>query len=201
MTTADFAVVMRFIEDALPTVPKLSKASANAYYDLLGDLPLPLLQAAAIKVLSEHEYNTFPAVAKLRRAAVEIMADIQNEDIRPSEAWQMARKISWQLDPNHTGSWCKNGVEYLSMWDAVTEGMPSVVLETVRRYGVRELCEGQDPPGVARAQFQKMFEDVVGKRDERAQLPAALKKQIAEVKRATLASPVAEAVKGIGRME
>ncbi len=202
MTKKEFHDVMAFIQDALPTVPKLSKGSANAMYTLLGDLPLPLLQAASIKVLSEHVYtNIFPAPASFRKAAVEIMAEIADEDVTPSEAWRLARKIACQLDPDHVGTWWRDGVEYPSMWESVTAGMPQIVLETVRRYGVRDLCDPLAISGVARAQFTKMFEDVAGRRAERAQLPAALKKAISEVKQATLASPVAEAVKSIGRME
>lgn len=197
MTKAEFAHVLKFLADALPGVRPLTADSVRAYHALLGDLPLRVFQLAAQKVALEHEWNTFPSPAELRRVAGEVVA----EDVTPAEAWKLAWQVACQHDPETQGEWVSGGVRYPSRFAAVTAGMPQVVVEAVRSFGVSALCGGTEPVTVVRAQFLKLFEQVAAKQRRLALLPAPLRNQIAQARRGELAPPVAEAVKRIGRME
>lgn len=168
----EFAKVMGYVATAI-NKPVTAEAIA-IYYDLLGDLPLDVLQAAARKVVLEHKWATFPSVAELRDAAVLLMG--QTTDLPAAEAWRLAWRIAACHDPEIRGPYIVNGNEYESQWDYLTRDVPPLVLKAMQSYGVSALCYSrEEPTGVTRAHFFKIYDQLQQAERREALLPESLK--------------------------
>lgn len=64
---------MAYLSSAAGSKVDPSREQAEAWYDLLGDLPADVLMAAARQAMVEHEYPTLPPVGMIRRLAVELI--------------------------------------------------------------------------------------------------------------------------------
>ncbi len=167
MTRPDFANVMAYIAAALQK--PVSAESVEVYFDLLHDLPLPVLQLAAKRVVLQHKWATFPSVAELREAAAETMAGVV-KDLSPAEAWALAWKAACRIDPEQDGS-----------VERACKGLPLLVCEAMRSFGVNALVYGREPIGVVRGQWMKIYEQLQARTQRERLLPAALKEQVAAI--------------------
>jgi hypothetical protein len=189
-----FAGVMAYLATAIQK--PVGKETIDVYYDLLGDLPVEVLQAAAKRVVLEHKWATFPSVAELREAASETMRG-QVKDVSPAEAWEMAWAVACRHDPNQSGEYVSNGKKFPSQWAAITAGMPQIVLDAINAFGPRALIYGQEPIGVLRGQFLKTFEQIAARHKRQALLPQSLRKEIEG--RGKLPAPVKHAIADLGK--
>ncbi len=196
MTRKEFAATMAYL--AAGCGKSLPDASMEVYFDLLGDLPVEALKAAAKRVSLEHKWATFPSVAELREAASETMRG-QVKDISPAEAWEIAWAVACRHDPNQSGEYVSNGKKFPSQWAAITDGMPQIVLDAINAFGARALIYGQEPIGVLRGQFLKAFEQIAARHKRQALLPASLKKEIESNGKAKLPAPVRHAIADLGK--
>jgi hypothetical protein len=142
----EFAQVMGFI--AAATGKSLSVESQVVYFDLLGDLPMSVLQLAAKKVCLRHRYPTFPSVAEIRACAVEVgrgevTAGTGAEAF--AQAWSAVRRI----DPEIEGS-----------FERATKGLPPLVVKAMLAMGVCSMVASGDPVGVIRGQFLRIYEQL-----------------------------------------
>jgi hypothetical protein len=178
----EFAKIMAYL--GIATGKPLSEEAHEVYYDLLGDLPAPTLQAAARRVLLEHRWATFPSIAELRQAASETIRG-QVSELSPAEAWEKAWRAVARID-----------LEMPHTLDAAFAGLPPTVAEAMRAFGLPSLVSSKSPVEVVRAQFVKIYEQLAARDRRVALVPAALKRDVAEIGAARVALPVAR----IGQM-
>lgn len=161
MTRKEFGAVIAYLESGCGK--KLPANGVEVYWDLLSDLPLAALQAAAKRALLEGQYPVFPPVGTLRKLAVEALPSGRNS---PSaiEAWGLLRTAL---------------VRYgYTQADKGLGSLPALVAKTARCLGWRELCDAT-MPDVIRAQFCKAYETVLGREQRERLLPPAMVKQLA----------------------
>ncbi len=153
----EFAQVMGFV--AAATGKSLSPESQVVYFDLLGDLPMSVLQLAARKVCLRHRYPTFPSVADIRSCAVEVSrgevaAGTGAEAF--AQAWSAVRRI----DPEIDGS-----------FERATKGLPPLVVKAMLAMGVCSMVASSDPVGVIRGQFLRIYEQLAESERQKQILP------------------------------
>jgi hypothetical protein len=166
-TTVEFARTMAFLEAACgKTMPK---ESAMVYFELLGDLPNEVLEVAAKRISLEHKWATFPSIAEIREAASETMRG-SVRDLSAAEAWQLAWDAAGKIDLEIQGS-----------LERRTAGLPEIVLQAMRAFGLPALVYGKEPLSIVRAQFIKIFEQLAGRERRMALMPASLKNDIARI--------------------
>lgn len=200
MTAKDFTTCMAYLEVGINQ--PLPKNRAEIYWDLLNDLPIDVLRTAAKRVLLEHQWATFPSVAQLRQAASDTILG-QVAELPPAEAWAQAWKAVTRIDPEVSGPYMmrdKEGVmrQYPSQTAAIMDSLPFLVAKTINAYGIRALTHGQEPIGVVRGQFLKMFDQITTKHKKLALMPPALKREIEQQNKGTLSAPVQQALGQIG---
>lgn len=201
MTKRHLLEAMGFLATAIGREP-LSPQSVDVYFELLGDLPVEVLRAAAKKVALEHKWATFPTPAELRGAAANVMNQ-QLDELTPARAWEIAQQAVRRIDYSISGPYMmrnREGVmtEYPSQTAAIMDQVPGMVADAMRKFGLATLAvsgdaKGKskvDPVGVQRGQFLKMFEQIAEKRRQFAMLPDGMKKEIEDL-RAARAIPVA----------
>jgi hypothetical protein len=207
MTSLEFAKVMNYIANMIGkpigATPKEADARMEGYWELLKDLRLDILQAAAKRVVLEHKWNTFPTVAEIRELATQTAAGTIAE-LPPAEAWRLASEAIAKIDPEIRGPYRmrgRDGVmrEFPSQAEAVLDRLPPIVTRAIRAYGLHPMCFGQEPMGVVRGQFLRIYEQLAEQEKKSASLPAALVKEI-QAKQAALPAPsVAGLIESIGK--
>lgn len=166
MSRVDFGKIMAFITAAIGK--PLSDEALVVYYELLGDLPVDVLQTAAKRVCLEHKWANFPTVAELREAAAETMRGAVKE-LSAAEVWDRAWSLvrSIDLEVPHTVEVLKN--------------QPPIVQESIKAFGLPALVYGKEPVGVIRGQFIKIVEQLQARDRRNALLPASVKQSIAAI--------------------
>jgi hypothetical protein len=164
MSRKEFAAIMTYI--GIATNKPLGDEALEVYFDLLGDLPADELQLAAKRVLQEHKWATFPTVAELRAAAAE-SAQGRIAELSAGEGWRLAWQAVGRIDLEQDGS-----------LDRATKHLPPVVLEAMRVFGIAALVHGDEPVGVVRSQFVKIFEQISARERRKALMPAKMKQEI-----------------------
>lgn len=161
MTRAEFTTAMLYLETACRK--QFTANEAEVYFDLLGDLPAAALLAGVKRVLLEHRWASLPTVAELREAAVEAQRG-EVKTLSAAEAWALAWKAVGDTDPEVEGSFAR-----------ATKDCPPLVVEAIRAMGLPALCYGDEPVGVLRGQFFKVFEQLAARQRRTDLYPAALK--------------------------
>jgi hypothetical protein len=185
MTRLEFAECMAYL--AAGSGKALSAESAEVYFDLLGDLPIDLLRLACKKVLIEHRYATFPTVAAIRDAASPVSLEAT-----PGEAWEAAKKVAARYDHEIQGPYLvvRQGhtKEYPSQFARLTDGLPLAIVRAIEIIGVESLRTGKDE--VVRAQFLKVFSDLLERARRGDLLPAPVKEEVRALAVATQAKAI-----------
>lgn len=166
MTKKEFAKVMAMIAAAIGK--PIAVETVTVYYGLLGQLPLAVFEVAAKRVVLEHKWASFPTVAELQEAAMTTQRG-QMVDLSAAEIWQLAWKAVARIDLD---------LPY-TIKKAMT-GLPPIVAEAMRAFGLTALVAGKDPVGVVRGQFLKIAEQLVA-RDKRRLALSGLKEDIAAI--------------------
>lgn len=177
---ADFSRLMAFISSA--TQKAVSAETVEVYYDLLGDLDIETLKAAAKQVVLEHRWATLPSVAELREAAVKI---VHKYDNMPAQtAWSIAWRAAGKIDPDIHGEFVTfdgagNKIVHASQTEYALADVPEHVRQCMQTFGMARLVAGNEPIGVMQAQFCQTYTalQLEAKRD--AMLPASLRSEIA----------------------
>lgn len=150
----------------LGTGKPLTTDAAEVYFDCLGDLSFEVMKIAAKRVLMEHRWATFPSIAELREAAAETMQGAVKE-LSSGEAWALAWRAVGNIDPEVSGSFAR-----------AVEGFPLIVVEAMKTYGINALCYGDEPVGVVRGQFLKIFDQLAARDRRKALMPVPLTQAI-----------------------
>ena len=161
MNSKEFTRIMAFISAAIDR--KIARATIDAYYEMLNDLPAELVMAAAKKVIASDEYPTLPTIGKLRKAAQDLC---HMDKLSAPEAWGQV------LHAVH-----RHG--YYGEVEAMA-ALPENVGAVVGMMGWQDICHS-DKPDVLRAQFMRMYETVEIRQREREMLPAGVKELVAGI--------------------
>ncbi len=168
----------------------LSMESQVVYFDLLGDMDASVLRIAADRVLAEHVWSTFPSIAELRQAAVDTLRG-EVKELSPGEAWEKAWGVISNLDPEISGS-----------VDRAKKCVPAIVWESIEAFGVLAMCYGDEPVGVIRGQFMRIYEGIAARDRRKALLPPSTLAALDDI-RERLAIPgnvrIAGMLAGIGK--
>lgn len=183
MMMVEFAKVMAYI--AAASQKPVSPETVEVYFDLLGDLDAEVLRSAAKEVVLNHEYATFPTVAALRKAAIEIQSG-KSARLTPQTAWAMAWRAAGQIDPDIRGEFVVfdvNGerVTYPSQTEYVLNGLPESVVATMKMFGIGRLIANNEPLGVIQKQFCETYTGMLAVAKREAMLPQKLREQMAEI--------------------
>lgn len=134
------------------------KLAIQLWSEMLKDVPYPIAELAAKKLISESPYP--PVISDMRKHIAEISKpNIQNA----AEAW------------GEVTSCIKKYGSYREI-DSLQEMSP-LTAKVVKMIGYREICLS-DEPGVVRGQFTKMYEQIANREKQENLLPDTLKQQI-----------------------
>jgi hypothetical protein len=158
------AYISAAIKKPIPSETQLT------YFDLLQDLSYEVLMTATRRVILEHRWPTPPSVAELRQAAIETNQG-KTHELSESEAWDIAWQIVRNTDPEVGGSFdlaCRKAKA------------SSLVIVAVKTMGLHALCYGEEPVGVVRGQFMKVYSQLAARERRLAILPPAVHSELAE---------------------
>ena len=158
----------------------MPKESWAFYVRALIPLPIELIEAAMMMLVTKSKY--FPAIAEIFDAAKSIMSTLEKQRPTPTEAW---KEVMTLARTRHL----------YKPWEYSCDE----VREAVEAFGKRELCMIEESTvGVARAQFMRMYSEILRTNSEKRESLEILKAlqndgkniggkiiQLAEAKRAT----------------
>jgi len=177
MNPSEFAAVMRYISAGCGW--KIDADRVEVYYDLLKDVPLPVLQLAAKTVLLTRSWNSFPQAGEIRQAVASVARSHEGA-MTATEAWGWAQKAIRRIDFAIQGS-----------VERAMADIPEIVRRAMREYGIGPLMRAKEE--VAHAQFCRTFEAI----QQGARRQLLIPEQMAKDMQA-LAAPVAKVVGQIG---
>lgn len=176
MTQEEFASIIAFLTDGCGK--ELEPRRLEVYYQSLRDIHYNIMQTAAVRVLCEHVWATFPSIAELRQAAAATKLGVVTE-LSPAEVWEMAWSAAGRIDLDIQGPYISGDKVYDSQASCVLEGLPPIVVEAMRCFGIPPLIYGAEPVGVVRGQFMKIVEQLQARDSRDALLSPAVKEAIA----------------------
>jgi hypothetical protein len=156
MTREEAIKILAILSAAYPNF-SLPKATGELYIKMLTDIPAKLGEAAALAHIAESQY--YPTVAELRTKALKFAT--QDALPQSGEAWgEVVREIK------RVGSY---GTPQFSH-DAIKKAVDAV--------GWKNICLSTDP-GVERAHFMRIYEQLRAREEEQALIPAKVKELMA----------------------
>lgn len=176
MTKTEFINIVAFVTAGCGK--SLGDDALEVYFDLLSDLPYDVMKTAAVRVLSEHVWATFPSIAELRQAAAATKLGVVTE-LSPAEVWDLAWRAAGSIDLDIQGPWISGDKVYASQAACVLEGLPPLVVEAMHSFSLPALIYGTEPVGIIRGQFMKIVEQLQARDRRDALLSPAVKEAIA----------------------
>lgn len=109
----DFAVLMRFLTKSYPGRMSCDQETIEAYYMILGDLPLDLVRAAALDYVGSDE-KWPPGPGQIRGAAFRLMEEKSDTGRSAGEAWaEVKRRVrDWFPQVKRIVGWGDDGPIY-----------------------------------------------------------------------------------------
>jgi hypothetical protein len=161
MTKGEMARLLAVLAAAFPRF-EVDDLKVQVWHEMLGDLDYEIANMAVKKLIME---STFPpAIAEVRKAAADILNPGQ---LTGAQAW---------------GEVMKAIREHGSYGEAeALASMSPTTAQVVRYMGWRDICMSEEPTGVLRGQFLKMYEQVASREREQRLLPAGLQEQISKL--------------------
>lgn len=161
MTRDEFAQVSAYLSAAVGK--PMPADQLEVYYDLLRDLPLSAVGAAARQSLVESRYPAIPPVGTIRQLAV---AALRGPHLTWAEAFELAMRAVRRhgLDGERAG----------------LASLPPVVAHAARCIGWRSLCDATDLD-TPRAQFRDAYAPLAAREDRLGALPESVRRTIEEL--------------------
>lgn len=157
MTKGEIAKLLAVLAAAYPKF-EVDDVKVQVWYEMLGDLDYDVANIAIKKIIM---LNTFPpAIAEVRRATAELM----NPDrVTKPEAWgEVIRAVK------------KYG--HYRAKEAIASMSPATA-QVVRCIGWSEICLTEEP-GVIRAHFLKMYDQIAAREQEKQLLSPTMQTEI-----------------------
>lgn len=178
MTRKEFSEGLYFL--AAGCRQALEAPTLEAYFALLGDLSAETFREACRVVLLSHKYATLPSIAELREAAL-MVENARNPQLTAGEAFAIAREAAGNVDMDIIGPFKVRNYQ-TGEWDVypsqeayALRDVPEPVVKAMRAFGLREFCYAEDPTGVVRAQFTKVFEQIAARDQRTALMPPSVR--------------------------
>lgn len=127
----------------------VNEQTVTVYLEILADIPVAELRTAINQCLAECKF--LPTIAELREKHRQITGALAQQTA--AEAWTLVLKAI-----RREGSWHKPEFN-----NPITE-------KTVDAMGWRELCLSEAPPGVDRAQFERIYNSFLDRQAQMAKL-------------------------------
>jgi hypothetical protein len=161
MTREEFAPVAAYLAAAVNK--PFPREQAEVYFDLLRDLPIAAVGAAAKQALVESAYPTIPPVGTLRRLAVAACAP---PELSAYEAWGLVLRAvqNFGLDGKRKA----------------LASLPPAAAAAAEAMGWRSLCDATELE-TPRAQFRQAYETMAGREQRERNLPPALRDVLARI--------------------
>lgn len=161
MTKGEIAKLLAVLAASYPRFES-NDLKVQVWHEMLGDLDYSIASMAIKKLIMQ---NTFPpSIAEVRKAAIEM---INPERVTSSEAWgEVTRAI--------------RNFGYYREEEALANMSP-ITARVVRYMGWRDICLSEEPSGVLRGQFLKMYEQVANREVEERLLPSAFKDEVKQL--------------------
>jgi hypothetical protein len=160
MTKAEFAKIAAYLSAGIGK--KMPSETMDVWFDILQDLPAELALMAVKKALSTYEYATIPPIGVIYKSAVELVtASI----------------------PSASGAWAEvqDQIRLVGSYGKPTFSDPLIFKTVSAMGGWVDLCRSEEPVGVIRAQFLRIYEGLLESETERTE-NAALLERIAPTK-------------------
>lgn len=167
MTKAECSKLLAILAAGFPKF-EVDELKVTVWHEMLSDIDYSVASVAAKKIILEKTFP--PSIAEFREAVTFLTSPQIATGI---EAWgevkQAIRKFGYYRE------------------EEALESMSESTRQTVKHLGWRELCMSEDPEGVIRGQFVRLYEQVAGKEKQQAILPESLKEAMtALIESATL---------------
>jgi len=158
MTKGEVAKLLAVLAASYPKF-EVDDLKVHVWHEMLSDIDYSIASTAIKKLIMQ---NTFPpSIAEVRKAVTELM---NPEQVTSSEAWgEVIRAM--------------RNFGYYREEEALASMSPTTA-RVVRYMGWREICMSEEPAGVLRGQFLKMYEQVVAREQEKKLLPPAMQNEI-----------------------
>ena len=158
MTKGEMARLLAVLAAAFPRF-EVDDLKMQVWYEMLGDLDYTVANMAIKKLIMQ---NTFaPAIAEVRKAATELLNPRQ---VTGSEAWG---EVTMAI----------RTYGYYREAEALASMSPTTA-QVIKHMNWREICTSEEPTGVLRGQFLRMYEQVSTREREQQLLPEGLQRQI-----------------------
>jgi hypothetical protein len=170
VTKTEFASVIAYLETAcgkpICADPALALVRTRVYFDLLGDLPLHVLEVAAKMAVLEPLYGAFPTVHLLRRMAQEAIAGKEG-CLTAFEAFSLA---------------CGAARRFGQDQEKGLASLPASVALAARAIGWQAICDSNPKDcDTIRAHFRDVFQQTTAREQKAKALPPALAKAVAAI--------------------
>jgi len=158
MTKGEVAKLLAVLAASYPKF-EVDDLKVHVWHEMLSDIDYSIASTAIKKLIMQ---NTFPpSIAEVRKAVTELM---NPEQVTSSEAWgEVIRAM--------------HNFGYYREEEALASMSPTTA-RVVRYMGWREICMSEEPAGVLRGQFLKMYEQVTEREQKETLLPERLKDDI-----------------------
>jgi hypothetical protein len=158
MTKGEVAKLLAVLAAAFPRF-EVDDLKVQVWHEMLGDLDYDVANIAIKKIII---LNTFPpAITEVRKAAAVLTGP---EQVTGSEAWgEVIRAI--------------RNFGYYREEEALANMSP-ITARVVRYMGWRDICLSEEPSGVLRGQFLKMYEQVAAREQEKQLLSPTMQTEI-----------------------
>lgn len=137
------------------------RPTAILWQKMLEDIPYEVAEKAVLKVIATNRH--FPTVAEIRSAVAEIM---QPDGIAPGEAWGLVLETVRRYG-------------FYRQKEALAS-LPEDVATAVRHLGWQEICLSEQPE-IVRAQFMKVYEQVINRERQSMVMPREVKELAAKI--------------------
>lgn len=170
MTRDEFKILVKGMKAVYSSEKFIPDQDAfNVWFELLKDLPYEVVSSAIKQYMITGKFA--PTIAEIRGlATATVMPKVKDA----SEAWRDVMKAVH-----------KHG--YYNQ-QKVLDSLEPLTKEAAERFGVRDLCDMQtEDISIARAQFMKIYDQIVNRRKQDAVMPIGMHDEIARLQNETLA--------------
>lgn len=172
MTALEFAPIMAYIATATGA-PKPTREQTEVYFDLLKDVPLNVLSAAAKQAVLDHVYPTLPPAGVIRKAA----NALQQPATTGPEAWRLFVAAVRKHGSGKRRVF-RAGHDPVDIDNRETglASLPPQVARAAANFGWETLCDtSPDDMGIAQTQFLKVYATMADHEQRLAIMPPSVK--------------------------
>lgn len=172
MQLDEVSKIIAFMAEAYPATFKINSKEIfiKLWHRCLQDIEYKEAEIAMMDIYMNSESNFPPRPKDVRDKVLEF---------RNPGTMSITAADSWGEIQQAIGAY--GSLQYESTderYNKMIESFSPITRKIVKRLGWREICTNEDPQGVVRGQFNKMFEQLIVREREQIRRPSALQHQI-----------------------